>query len=183
MQAAPPQLPARAEPPAPDFAGSAAYRNLDQLLPAAEAPPLDRCVEELQQRLNLTSESLGRAVVELQKEKTLSEHSKQELAVLRQHLNNLAHELEALRHTNARLQQELRSKKDILDGAVLEHQSSKEKILLYIKRLRDEVATLQLKLSSTETDVLRLRHEKDAIAAEYTVLTNEYERIYANFRK
>jgi chromosome segregation ATPase len=177
QQSPPPAPTLESESPKPSSEGVDAYR-----LQMASAAEIDRSVQQLQQRLQETNECLESVTAELQKEKELSEHSQATLEVLRQNLQSMVDELQILKEANARLQEELRSKSTVTGGAVLADRRSREKILSYIKRLRDDVAASQHKLTDSEVEVVQLRKDKESLVNDLNGLTQEYERLYANFR-
>jgi hypothetical protein len=45
------------------------------------------------------------------------------------------------------------------------------------------VRALKTRLAARETEVEHLQAEKESMAEEYTVLSKEYERMYASFLK
>jgi chromosome segregation ATPase len=50
-------------------------------------------------------------------------------------------------------------------------------------KLRHDMTAMRDKLRDSEIDVQKLQTEKEALAAEYTALSQEYERIYATSPK
>jgi chromosome segregation ATPase len=113
---------------------------------AATPAQLDASTGRLQQRLEVTNESLQRLEAGLQQG---AAHP--EMATLKDNLQGMTSEIDSLQQNSA--------------------------------KLRSDMTTLRDKLRHSEIDVQKLQAEKDALAAEYAALSQEYERVYANSDK
>jgi archaellum component FlaC len=112
---------------------------------AAASTQLDTSTERLQQRLDVTNESLQRL------EAGLEQGAHPEIATLKDNLQGMTSEIDSLQQNSA--------------------------------KLRSDMTTLRDKLRHSEIDVQKLQTEKEALAAEYAALSQEYERVYANSDK
>ena len=88
---------------------------------------------------------------------------------------SLQHAAREFRMTNARLTHDLEGKERLLQHFKTESQTQ--------QNLRGDVQVLKTKLAGCEADVERLQAERDLLAEEYSTLSKEYERVFANFVK
>jgi len=112
----------------------------------AREPARLESTERLQQRLDVTNESLQRLEAGLQQG---AAHPG--IAALKDNLQGLTSEIDTLQQNSA--------------------------------KLRGDMTALRDKLRHSEIDVQKLQTEKEALAAEYAALSQEYERVYANSSK
>lgn len=156
--------------------------EFDQLLASIDNANLDQPAQRIQQRLEASTQSLQRLATEME-ESPGSEQGRVEFASLQVNLQEMTTEVGSLQHSNAQLQQDLRSKAKVMERTVAEHRERTELILQHTRKLRGDISTLRDKLSNSEGDVQRLQSEKETLAAEYAALNKEYERIYSSSRK
>lgn len=156
--------------------------EFDQLLEIVDSAGLDESTERLQQRLEVTNQSLQRLEVDLQEDPGAAA-AHPDIETLKGNLQEITSEVGSLQESSARLQQDLRDKTLAIEQSFAERHEITERELHQAKKLRREMTALRDKLRLSESDVQKLQEEKQVLAAEYAALNQEYERIYANSTK
>jgi hypothetical protein len=157
--------------------------EFDRLREIVNNANLDKSTERLQQRLDLTNDSLQRLALDLEQDPTASGTAHLEIATIQSNLQELTSEVGSLQDSSARLQQSVRDKTHVIEQTFVEQRAITERELHQAKELRRDMTALLDKLKSSEGDVQKLQAEKQALAAEYAELNREYERIYASSEK
>ncbi len=156
--------------------------EFDQLLEIVDSAGLDESTERLQQRLEVTNQSLQRLEVDLQEDPGAAA-AHPDIETLKGNLQEITSEVGSLQESSARLQQDLRDKTLAIEQSFAERHEITERELHQAKKLRREMTALRDKLRLSESDVQKLQEEKQVLAAEYAALNQEYERIYENSTK
>lgn len=156
--------------------------EFDQLFEIVDNAGLDESTERLQQRLEVTNQSLQRLEVDLQEDPGAAA-AHPDIETLKGNLQEITSEVGSLQESSARLQQDLRDKTLAIEQSFAERHEITERELHQAKKLRREMTALRDKLRLSESDVQKLQEEKQVLAAEYAALNQEYERIYANSTK
>ena len=157
--------------------------EIDRLREIVNNANLDKSTERLQQRLDLTNDSLQRLALDLEQDPTASGTAHLEIATIQGNLQEMMSEVGSLQDSSARLQRSVRDKTHIIEQTFAEQRAITERELHQAKELRRDMTALRDKLKSSEGDVQKLQTEKQALAAEYAELNREYERIYASSEK
>lgn len=157
--------------------------EFDRLREIVNNANLDKSTERLQQRLDLTNDSLQRLALDLEQDPTASGTAHLEIATIQGNLKEMTSEVGSLQDSSARLQRSVRDKTHVIEQTFSEQRAITERELHQAKELRRDMTALRDKLKSSEGDVQKLQTEKQALAAEYAELNREYERIYASSEK
>lgn len=139
------------------------------------ATALRQTVQKMGEELETLRYGHKRIQRDLQNKKLILKRTMDESDQLYKQRVSLQYTVKELRAANARLSGDVEVKDRLLKQLKAEGHTQ--------QNLRGEVWTLKSKLTAREADVERLQTERDALAEEYSSLSKEYERIYANFMK
>lgn len=157
--------------------------EFEQLRKIVDNANLDKSTERLQQRLDVTNDSLQRLALDLELDPAGPGTIHPEIETIQGNLQKMTSEVDRLQESSAQLQRDLRDKTHAIEQTFAEKHEITERELHQAKKLRRDMTALRDKLKSSESDVQKLQTEKEVLAAEYAALNSEYERIYANSAK